>query len=112
FEMNVDRVGHHPSLAFTHSGHIDSKAVDRDTELLTPAYVRGDVRTVNDVFTGQAGDVVARASDVFAFDQGDSLSSFPSGPRSDLRSCAAAEHYQIVLFDLLRQLRRVNGFDV
>src|SRR5262245_37738559 len=103
--MNVNGVGHHLSLAFTHSGHIDAKAVDRDTELFTPAYVRSDLRTVNDVFAGQAGDVVARASDVFAFDQGDSLPSFRSGPCSDLGPCAAAEHYQIVLFHLLRQLR-------
>src|SRR5262245_11675778 len=58
-EMNIDRVGYHPALAFTHGGHIDSKTVDRDAELLTPAYVRGDLRTMNDVFAGQAGDVVA-----------------------------------------------------
>src|SRR5262249_34208785 len=59
FEMNIDRVGHHPPLAFTHSGHIDPKAVDVNAELLTLAHVRGDFRTVNDVFTRQAGDVVA-----------------------------------------------------
>src|SRR5262245_17846648 len=106
FEMKIDGVGHHPPLAFTHSGHIDSKAVDRDAELLTPAHVRGDLCTMNDVFTRQAGDVVTRASDVFALDQGDSLSLLRGRPCSHLRSCAEAEHYQVVLFRirLLRQL--------
>jgi hypothetical protein len=59
FEMNIDRVGHHPPLAFTYGGHVDSEVLDCNAELLTPAHVRGDFRTVNDVFTRQAGDVVA-----------------------------------------------------
>src|SRR5215813_5942596 len=55
-EMNIDRVGYHPALAVTHSRHIDSELVNRDAELSTPAHVRGDLRTMYDVFTGQAGD--------------------------------------------------------
>jgi hypothetical protein len=57
--MKIDRVGHHPALALTYSRHIDSEIVNRDAELPTPAHVRGDLCTVNDVLTGQAGDVVA-----------------------------------------------------
>src|SRR5262245_15516731 len=57
-EMNIDRVVYHPAFALTHSRHIDSETVDHDAELLTPAHVRGDLRTVDNVLAGQARDVV------------------------------------------------------
>ena len=57
-EMNIDRVGYHPAFALTHGRHIDSEAVDRDAKLFTPAHVRGDLRTVNNVLAGQARNVV------------------------------------------------------
>src|SRR5262245_2073114 len=82
-EMNIDRVGYHPALAVTHSRHIDPELGNRDAELSTPAHVRVDLRTMYDVFTGQAGDVVARASNIFALDEGDSLSLLSRRPSSD-----------------------------
>src|SRR5215475_11006013 len=110
--MNIDRVGYHPALAVTYNRHIDSGLVNRDAELPAPAHVRGDLRTMYDVFAGQAGDVVAGASNVFALDQSNSLSLLSRRPGSDFRSRAAAEHYQIVLFRIcfVRQLRRTKPF--
>src|SRR5215471_11587000 len=112
-DMKIDGVGNHPALALTHSGHVDPETVYGDAELLTPAHVRGDLRTVNDIFTRQARDVVARPSDIFALDEGDSLSLRRSCPCGDLRSRAAAEHDQIVPFHvhvIFPCMRDVYGF--
>src|SRR5262249_39478900 len=75
-------------------------------------HVRGDLRGVNDVLAREAGDVRARPADVLAFDDRNSSAFRRQRPRQQFSGLAAAEHEEVILFDLghLLLLRRVRRF--
>src|SRR5439155_2976113 len=80
-------------------------------ELVTAAKVRGDLRTVDDVFAGQARDVRTRSTKVLALDDGDALSVSRKRPGSNGRPRAPTEHHQVTCFRL-RLRHSLGGWSV
>src|SRR6266849_6288541 len=99
-QIHLVQARHHRALAVTDARHRNREAVVSDAELVTAAKVRGDLRTVDDVFAGQARDVRTRSTNVFALDDCDALSVSSKRPRSDSRPRAAPEHHQVKCFRL------------
>src|SRR5207244_11945670 len=87
------------------------EAVVRDAELLTAAKVRGDLRTVDDVFAWQARDVRTRSTNVCALDDGDALSVSSKRPGSNGRPRAPTENHQVKCFRL-RLRNSLGGWSV
>ena len=90
-QIHLVHAGDHRALAITDARHSNREAVVRDAELVTAAKVRGDLRTVDDVFAGQARDVRTRSTKVLALDDGDALSVSRKRPGSNGRPRAPTE---------------------
>jgi hypothetical protein len=89
---------YHPAFALANSAHINGEVSVENAKLLASAKVRGNLRAMNNVLAGQTGDIRARSSNVFAFNNRDPLSLCSKRPRSNGRSRAAAKDHQIVIF--------------
>src|SRR6266480_8019249 len=89
FKVRVVEPAYHLAFAIADARHVDCEAVERDAKLFASANVGRDLRTVDDVFAWQAGDVRARAANVFAIDDCHALSLSSKRPGSDGRARAA-----------------------
>src|SRR5467141_3154922 len=98
--MHLDQSGDHLALALTHGWHIDFPVVLGDSEFLASAEVRGDFGAMDDILARKTGDVGARTSDIFSFNDG-SLHALPGQCPGDVfAGFAAAQHEEIVFFRL------------
>ncbi len=92
FKVRVVEPAYHFAFAIADARHVDCEAVERYAKLFASANVGRDLRTVDDVFARQAGDVRARPANVFAIDDCDPLSFASKRPRSNGRTRATTEH--------------------
>src|SRR6266850_2969148 len=97
-EMNVDQAPHHLALALTHGCHVDANILFADAELVAAIKEGSNLGAVDDVITGQASDVRARAAYILALDHNHALSLLCGGPGNKLAADAAAQHEEIVFF--------------
>src|SRR5215471_486199 len=98
FHVHLVHADYHLALTVTNDRHVNRVALISDAKFLASAKVRRHLRTVDDVLAWQAGDVGARSANVFAVDEGDSLSLCSKRPCSQCGSRAAAENHEIVIF--------------
>ena len=75
-----------------------------DAELLAAAEVGGDLRAVDHVFAGQAGDVRAGAAKVLPLDYRRPLPLGGQRPRQEFAGLAAAQHDDVIFFWFGRHL--------
>src|ERR1700730_16488357 len=99
-EVHVHQSVNHLPLAITHTRHVDLAIVLGDSEFSTSPKVRGHLRAMDDIFARQTGDVGAGASDIFSLNDDRSHSLFSQGPGDVLACFAAAQHGDIVLFEV------------
>src|SRR2546430_180736 len=97
-EINVVPAGYHSAFAFTNNAHVHREVSFGHAELFASAEIRGHLGAVNDILTGQASDVRARATDVFALDHRHTLPLRSKSPRGDRPSCAATKNHEIEFF--------------
>src|SRR5882757_4947315 len=111
--MYLDQPGDHLALAFAHGWHIDFPVILGDSEFLASPEVRGDFGAMDHILARKAGDVGARASDIFSLNDG-SLHPLPGQcPRDVFPSFAAAQHEEIVFLRLRGWcLHECNGWRI
>ncbi len=85
--MHIDQAVDHLALALAHRRHVDPDILLADAEFLAAKKVGRDLGAVDDVLARQAGDVRARAADVFALDD---RGTRPFWPRSRRCICRAS----------------------
>src|SRR5580692_4103769 len=96
--MGVQQARHHRAFSLADTGHLDRESFVIDTELLSLAEVTSDFGAVDNVLAGQAGDVRAGATDVFAFNHGYPASLLPKSPGRQFPSGPATENHYIIFF--------------
>jgi hypothetical protein len=96
-EVRIVPVRYHPAFPVANRAHINGYVAFGYPELVASADIRGNLRTMYNVFAGEAGNVRARSADVFAINGSHPLPLPGKGPSSDGTSGAAAEYHNIVL---------------
>src|SRR6266853_4149036 len=91
FKIHVVEAAYHLAFAFADARHVNCEAVVSDAKLFASANVGRDLRTVDNVFARQAGDVRARSANIFAIDDCDPLPFASKRPRSNGRPRATTE---------------------
>src|SRR5215471_186836 len=68
FKVHFIETGYHLAFALADARHVDCEAVERDAKLFASANVRRNLRTVDNVFAREAGDVRTGSANIFAID--------------------------------------------
>src|ERR1700730_10229953 len=74
FQVQGDQIIDHLAFSIANARHMDLSIVLGDSELRASPEIRSHLGAVNDILARETGDVRARASDVFSFDNDRALS--------------------------------------
>src|SRR5437588_8875872 len=99
----------HPALALADACHVDREAVVCDAEFFASAKVVHNFRAMDNVLARKARNIRARAANVLAIDDCDTLAFASKSPRGYGRARAATENHQIKFFRL-HYLNNMGGW--
>src|SRR5438552_1206050 len=100
---------HHLALAVSDARHLNREAIESNAKLFASAKVVHNFRTMDNVLARKARNIRARAANILAIDDCDTLAFASKRPRSDGRARAATENHQIKFFRL-RLLKNMGGW--
>src|SRR5579862_2782427 len=96
----------HLALALTHTRHVDLAIIFGDSKLRASPEIGGHLRTVDNIFARQTGDIRARATDILSLYNDDPFSLFSHRPSKELASLATAQNHKVVFICLRSHKRR------
>src|ERR1700676_1300200 len=88
-QVQGDQIIDHLAFSIANARHMDLRIVLGDPELPASPEIRSHLGAVNDILAWETGDVRARASDVFSFDNNRALSLLSQCP-GEVFACFAA----------------------
>src|ERR1700730_11657321 len=91
-QVQGDQVIDHLAFSIANARHMDLTIVLGDPELRASPEIRGHLGAVNDILAWETGDVRARASDVFSFNDNRALFLLGPCPGDGFASFAAAHN--------------------
>src|SRR5437899_2084973 len=100
---------HHPALAVSDTRHLDREAIVSNAKLFASAKVVHNFCTMDNVLARKARNIRARAANILAIDDCDTLAFASKRPRSYGRTRAATKDHQIKFFRL-RLLKNMGGW--
>src|SRR5579864_1755039 len=98
--IHVIQATHHPALTVSDARHLNREAIVSNAKFFASAKVVHNFRSMDNVLARKARNIRARAANILAIEDCDTLA-FPSKrPRSDGRTRTATENHQVKFFRL------------